>query len=664
VGHLVEEPAAFNDWWPIASSPRTGAVGFKTIRLTGNTSGTTVVSFDNLSVTDGWYPRFTGYVDEFPVKWDPSGRNKYVTITASGLWRRLSQGAALKSPLYRALSGDSAVVGYWPMEDETGSTSFGSAVSGGLPMTYSTVTPASDSTVDGSSALPVVGAFGYFYATMPTYTTATSWAVRFVMRLPSAPSADTPLMGWDTTGTVVRWALNLTPGGTDLWTLKGYNAAGTELLGAGGANLGKFYGETVFVGVQATQNGGNIDWDWLVYHESSTSGSGSFGSVAGTIGNVKAIYHTTWPGLTAGGHTMGHVAVGNSTAYAVLGNQAANGWTQEAANLRVLRYRDENDLAYKLDYDTASGVTDTTLGVQQRAKLVDLLQQIEDADGGYWYEDPDGVLILRRRTARYNRTVDLALDYAQRQIMPGLEPADDDQQLRNDVEVTRIGGTKARAISTETNFLPTRIGTYADSVSVNLAYDADVPQHAGWRMHLGTVDEMRFPQVHLNFAAPNLVAKISSWLGCDICSRVTVSNPPAELPPDLIDLLLDGYTEVLGPFTWTVALNCSPARPWDVFTVEDSTLGRLDTAGSTLASGVTSSGTSLSVATSTGPLWTTSSGDRPFDIEVAGERMTVTNLTGSSSPQTFTVTRSVNGVSKAQSAGAVVQLWHPGVIAL
>jgi hypothetical protein len=36
--------------------------------------------------------------------------------------------------------------------------------------------------------------------------------------------------------------------------------------------------------------------------------------------------------------------------------------------------------------------------------------------------------------------------------------------------------------------------------------------------------------------------------------------------------------------------------------------------------------------------------------------MTVTNISGLSSPQTFTVTRSTNGVVKAQAAGAAVVL--------
>jgi hypothetical protein len=63
-------------------------------------------------------------------------------------------------------------------------------------------------------------------------------------------------------------------------------------------------------------------------------------------------------------------------------------------------------------------------------------------------------------------------------------------------------------------------------------------------------------------------------------------------------------------------------------------------------------------------LWTTTAGDFPFDIIVGGERMTVTNITGSSSPQTFTVTRSVNGVVKSQIAATDVRLFTPCYVAL
>jgi hypothetical protein len=126
-----------------------------------------------------------------------------------------------------------------------------------------------------------------------------------------------------------------------------------------------------------------------------------------------------------------------------------------------------------------------------------------------------------------------------------------------------------------------------------------------------------------------------------------------------------GFTEGLGGKHYAMEFNAVPASPYDVIILDDLVYGRLDTDGSTLAAGVSSGATALSVATAGSfPLWTTDSGDFPFDIAIAGERVTVTNITGSSSPQSFTVTRSVNGVSKAQSSGADVRLWTPPVPAL
>jgi hypothetical protein len=94
--------------------------------------------------------------------------------------------------------------------------------------------------------------------------------------------------------------------------------------------------------------------------------------------------------------------------------------------------------------------------------------------------------------------------------------------------------------------------------------------------------------------------------------------------------------------------------------------GRWASDGSALAAGVSSSATSLSVSTTNpgSPLWTTSAGDLPFDILVAGERMTVTAISGASSPQAFTVVRSVNSVVKAQTAGAPLTLFYPPIWSL
>lgn len=85
---------------------------------------------------------------------------------------------------------------------------------------------------------------------------------------------------------------------------------------------------------------------------------------------------------------------------------------------------------------------------------------------------------------------------------------------------------------------------------------------------------------------------------------------------------------------------------------------------STLAVDVTNTATSLSVATASGPLWSTDPTRFPFNAVLGGEEVTVTGITGASSPQTWAVVRSVNGIVKAQTANTPIRLAQPAICAL
>jgi hypothetical protein len=107
-----------------------------------------------------------------------------------------------------------------------------------------------------------------------------------------------------------------------------------------------------------------------------------------------------------------------------------------------------------------------------------------------------------------------------------------------------------------------------------------------------------------------------------------------------------------------------PESPYHTALLGDALLGRLDSGGSQLAADALATDTSLLVTTTSGPLWTTSAADWPFDVRIAGEQITVTAVSGASNPQTFTVTRSVNGVVKPLPIGADVRLNQPMTLSL
>jgi hypothetical protein len=147
-----------------------------------------------------------------------------------------------------------------------------------------------------------------------------------------------------------------------------------------------------------------------------------------------------------------------------------------------------------------------------------------------------------------------------------LEPTDDDQTVRNDITVQRTDGSSSR-VTLDTGTLstlapPSGVGRYTDSVTLNLASDSQTLDHAGWLLHLGTWDETRYPVVKVVLS--KVPGSLETAAAVDVGDRIQITNPPAWLPPDTIDLMVQGYSETLDQFTWNLDFNCTPAGPWDV----------------------------------------------------------------------------------------------------
>lgn len=265
-----------------------------------------------------------------------------------------------------------------------------------------------------------------------------------------------------------------------------------------------------------------------------------------------------------------------------------------------------------------------------------------------------------------------ALSYTSRHLTPPFEPVEDDQRLANDVTVSREDGSSAR-VTKETGPLSIEdAGLYDEQVDLVAFDDTTLADQAGWRVHLGTWDEQRWPAVTVDMTRTGFPLAFPKELVAELDSgsKVDVTNLPTWLVDATAELELEGYAETLEPFRWQFAFASGPDRPWQVMVADHVTFGRADATGSTLNADITSVATSLSVAspsqhpTLANILWVTAAGEFPLDIIVGGEVIRVTAIAGATSPQTFTVTRSVNGVVKAHSAGAPVVLAQPAIAAL
>lgn len=253
----------------------------------------------------------------------------------------------------------------------------------------------------------------------------------------------------------------------------------------------------------------------------------------------------------------------------------------------------------------------------------------------------------------YSKFVDvgspvLALDYEAGHISPPLEPTPDDQQTRNSITAKRPDGSEA-TVTQDTGPLsiqapPDGVGLYDEEVTVEVASDAQLRSQAGRHVHLGTVDEDRYPVVHIDLAAnPALADDVTELIEGD---RLTIANPPPWLPPDPIDQIVEGSTEVIGAYDWDVTYNCSPASPWAVAQVgpdDPADAGpdepnRADTRGCTLVAAVDADDTEWLLLTEQGHVlrkdrWIISDGldtsgnlpdEFPFDLRTDGEVVRVT----------------------------------------
>ncbi|MFE1543603.1 hypothetical protein ACFW61_24425 [Streptomyces microflavus] len=627
-------------------------------------------------ISDRQY-RFVGEISSWPARWDVSGKDIWVPVEAAGTTRRLGQGRkALESTLRRRVPSASSLLAYWPMEEsQTAGTQAYSPTPGVLPLALTGADWAGDDTLGGSAPLPTVRNPTALEARVPT-TAAVGWQVEWVYNLAALPAIQTEVLRLGIVGATMRTVILYAS--TSAIRLEVLSADGAVLSGvnySGAPALAAFAGKWNRLAIYSGDYGGGDTLVQATWRDVTTNIRYYVGTAPttgqGRIGTVSAAW-----GAALEGMAVGHLAIFTTPGSGVLGappttliyDGADDGFLGESALARVARLGAEEAATVDLvghgeDYLTRS----TQLGPQRPTTLLDLLEQIQDADGGILYERRDRTgLVYRDRKTLYNQPVTLALNYlAPGEVPPPLEPVEDDQRLRNDVTVTRDGGSSGRSVL-ESGALsvqppPSGVGPYDEALTLSLYDDSQPEPIAQWRRHLGTWDEARYPTISVWLhAATGLIPAV---LGMDIGDRLQISNPPPWLPPDAIDQHMLGYVEVLDQFAWTMAMNCVPAGPWQVGTVGDPIAGRADTDGTTLNGSMTASTTVANVLTGVGlDRWIDSAtfpSMFPFDIRVGGEVMRVTACMGTALSQVFTVVRSINGITKAHASGTPVRLANP-----
>ncbi len=627
------------------------------------------------SITNRRY-RFTGEVSSWPVEWDLSGKDVWASIEGSGIRRRLTQGASpLRSPFYRAVGALASVKAYWPVEDIAGATRIAAGLTGVATMAI-TGAPnlASDTTFAASAPLPTMNNSSFF-APVPVHAATGEVQVRLLTKLTAATVAGAVIVRVFTSGSLSRYDVIYAAGvGGDL-ILAWYDGAGA-LVGSTGTIDFNIDNDPIRLSVEMTQVGGDVSVGIGTLVPGSITGLASVPVVVPgrTVGYCTGVQ--IGPTLELVDEPVGHITVQSEVTDIYDVTAVLDAYAEERAGDRVQRLCNEQGVTLSLVGDTS----DTEkMGAQKIATFATLVDQCADSDLGIVGERRDVFGIsFRPRSTIYSQQPTLTLAYTG---LDDLRPVDDDQKVRNDITVQRIDGSSARATldSGPLSVLapPAGVGRYDEQIDVSLFEDAQIPAQASWRLMQGTIDEPRYPTISLNLATggatggfASSAALTSAALDLDQGDLLVITGPPAWLPPDSIRQIAQGFVERIGPFEYTIEVNCTPASAWDVG-VYDQGLPptRYDSDGATLNAGITSTATgpaALSLVTPAGkPLWTSSAGEFPLNIEVGGELITLSAIAATASPQSATVSaRSVNGVVKAHLAGAAVQVADFSVYAL
>ena len=603
--------------------------------------------------------RYIGEVPSWPTKWDQSVTDIWTPIQVSGILRRLTQGVSpLRSPMYRGVIGisTSQLKAYWPCEDGSTSESIATALTDGYNMLI-TGSPslASDTSFVCSSDLGSMNS-SIWRGRVRTYS-GTDHSVAFLMKVPSGGATNNSVIcQFKTTGDAALWKLVYTTGGA--LNLTGYDSAGVSVVTTGAVAF-NVNGKLLDVHLLLDDTGTDISVSIVTYEVGATAGSAT--TVTYAAANITSVTEVAMaPDGLQTTTVFGHIRVENSVTAVFDLQSQVNAWKGEAAGRRIKRLCDEEGVEFVVvgdPHDTAP------MGYQTQKTLLELVRECEASDAGMIFE-PREYLALGYRTKKslYSQNAALTLDYASNDLSV-FEPVDDDQTIQNDVTVSRIGGSSARQVDEDSalsvNAPPSGVGKYDTEYSLSLSSDTYLDNHAYWRLHLGTVDEQRYPGFGVELQRSNFTndaALYADATDVDLGSRVVIENVPTTVAIQDVEQIILGYTEVLSQFNRKLDFNSAPASAYYVAHYE--TVYRYSGVGTVTNEALDTTETGVDITVPTGVEWTTVDGS--YDIVIGGEVMTVTSVTAlSGTSQTFTVTRSVNGIVKSHSTGAAVSLATP-----
>lgn len=590
--------------------------------------------------------RFVGRMDELPPRWDLSGNDRWVPVTASGIQRRLNKGVkpgeptsgvTVPPPITSASQAATDCVASWPCTDTAGDSA-DEVVADDAELSRNDSSKLIWATVTGPDGMTLLPSFilgGVLSGAVPAYTTSSEWTAEVEARIDNrAPTTALIPLSVSTTGTATDFQLEFDATGAVqvLWTNPGgTTASALSVLWPARDDAWHTWS------LRAAQSGGDIAV--AVYVDQVSIGTGTITSQ--TSGDLDR-YQLGDGQPNAGIISMGYARVFRSsttvtTAAAAIAAAVA-GYVTETADVRFARLATGGGIPVEV-----FGTSTQLMGPQGDANLAAQLAECAAVDAGLMAESRGGRIALYCRSLKENADSVLTLDLSAGEFAGLPEPDDSNNLTVNSQTVTLTSDSAVTATVTDDAHIARYELYEGGAFSVNAASRSQVPPHAGLKVWLGTYEGYRYPRVGISLHRNSQLA--ATVVDLDFHQRLTLTGID-EPPGDDIDVLLIGCTEEIGHKYWMQTWVTTMYPRWAVggivatptasdsggWIVPDSLVLAEDLDVSEIAVDVTSV-----------PVLPTSAAHYPTTIQVGAEQMTVSVCVGAVAPQTLTVTRAANG---------------------
>lgn len=515
--------------------------------------------------------RFVGFVDSWPVSWDGTDETATADISATSRLARLGYDASLRSIVEETVLVD-APAAYFTLAEPEGATAAADS-SGG----------ASGPLVMRGTGTPVV--FGSAIGPGTDDLTAAQFA--------GGQFLEGPIVGAAPSDVMVVECFMLASAATDMMVLevRRNHATGPDFpvvyftIQAGTGYLQAFAGNNS-TGAAAIADGTTrhiaLAWelasgDLRFYVDGVLAGSGAASAVAADFDLTRlSLGKRDDDGFTSNfTGVLSHVAIylGADAEAGIPARAEAGltGFADESAADRLVRYASFAGIPAA---EVSSSATTEVAHVDTTgSNVVDMMRKVETAEGGagVLFDDRDGVLTLSTRDSR-NAPAGLTFDFARQEIGGNFVSTYSRDFVVNDATAANADGTVTARVfdaASRDDLGPVAVGLET------IASDPSEPYRAAaWLVNTSAEPKPRSPALTVDLLPFVAAPSQNDVLDATVGTLLTVTNQPAQAPASTGYYFVEGYSETIGPESYSLAFNVSPGEPYiNLVTFDDADRG-------------------------------------------------------------------------------------------